>query len=328
MKDSIINFLSGFGKENIGKSFPLPYCLPVYHCVSDENLPHIRNVIQYKNVRQFENDLDEFSKYFQFITWDEFKQFIRGNFRSEKTVALLTFDDGFREFYDVVAPILERKGIYAINFINPAFIDNRDLMFRCKASLIVDRLEKMPALNPEIQRIFHSQEDLKTQLLKIRYAEREKLDRAADILDINFNAFLNGQKPYLSFDQLNTLTEKGFGISSHSWDHPRYHELSLQQQLDTTFRTSEYLKEHHFLYESFAFPFTDFGVSEAFFNEVFKNNEIFCTFGSAGLKLDSVEKNFQRIPMETGESAAAIINKEIAYFKVKKFLNKNKIIRR
>jgi len=328
MKDSIINFLSGFGKENIGKSFPLPYCLPVYHCVSDENLPHIRNVIQYKNVRQFENDLDEFSKYFQFITWDEFKQFIRGNFRSEKTVALLTFDDGFREFYDVVAPILERKGIYAINFINPAFIDNRDLMFRCKASLIVDRLEKMPAFNPEIQRIFESQEDLKTQLLKIRYAEREKLDRAAEILDINFNAFLNEQKPYLSFDQLNTLTEKGFGISSHSWDHPRYHELSLQQQLDTTFRTLEYLKEHHFLYESFAFPFTDFRVSEAFFNEVFKNNEIFCTFGSAGLKLDSMEKNFQRIPMEASESAAAIIKKEIAYFKVKKILNKNKIIRR
>ncbi|MCS3529730.1 polysaccharide deacetylase family protein [Chryseobacterium sp. JUb7] len=328
MKDSIINFLAGFEKENIEKSFPLPYCLPVYHCVSDESLPHIKNVIKYKNVRQFEEDLDEFSKHFQFVNWDEFKEFVNGNFKPKKKIALLTFDDGFREFYDIVVPILERKGIYAVNFINPAFIDNQDLMFRCKASLIVDRLEKTTTVNPEIHKIFSSKEDIKTQLLKIRYAEREKLDQAAKILDIDFSAFLKEQKPYLSFDQLNILTQKGFGISSHSWDHPRYHELSLQHQLETTHRTFEYLKEHHFLYESFAFPFTDFGVSKAFFNEVFKNKEMFCIFGSAGIKLDSVDKIFHRIPMETVENAAKILKKEIIYFKLKKFLNKNKIIRR
>jgi peptidoglycan/xylan/chitin deacetylase (PgdA/CDA1 family) len=72
-------------------------------------------MIQYKNTRQFE-DLDYMSKYFQLVNWQEFKDFMSGNFKPKKN-ALLTFDDGFREFYDTVAPVLERKGIYACNFI-------------------------------------------------------------------------------------------------------------------------------------------------------------------------------------------------------------------
>jgi len=328
IKDRIINFLSNFEKENFNETFPLDYCLPVYHCVSDENLPHLNQIIQYKNIKQFEEDLDCFSKHFQFVTWDEFKDFVKGNSKPKKKIALLTFDDGFREFYDVVAPILERKGIYAINFINPAFIDNQDLMFRCKASLIINEIEKNKIVNPKIYNLLPSKKNLKQQILQISYSKKELLDQLAEILEINFNSFLKEQKPYLSFDQLNILTQKGFGISSHSWDHPLYNELTLNQKLETTQKTFNYLKENNFLYDSFAFPFTDFGVEKKFFDELFKNEDLFCSFGSAGIKLDSIKKNFQRIPMETCENAETILKKEIAYFNFKKIFNKNTMVRK
>lgn len=330
IKDRIINLLAQFESGNIEKTFPLGYCLPVYHCVSDENLPHLNHIIQYKNTRQFEEDLDYLSKYFQFVTWDEFKDYINGKFTPKKKIALLTFDDGFREFYDVVTPVLERKGIYAINFINPGFIDNHDLMFRCKASLIINELEK-GSVNPEVYNLLpskeHSKETIKKQILKISYLKRELLDQIAEKLALGFASFLKDQQPYLSFEQLQTLTKKGFGISSHSWDHPLYHELPLNQQLEATQKSFDYLKENNFLYDSFAFPFTDFGVKKSFFEALFKDEELFCSFGSAGIKLDSAEKNFQRIPMETGESTETILKKEIAYFKFKKLLNKNRIVR-
>lgn len=76
--------MAAFETDNIGKSFPLEYCLPLYHSVSDQELPHIRHVIRYKNTRQFEDDLDYISKYFQFVDWQEFKDFTSGNFRSGK----------------------------------------------------------------------------------------------------------------------------------------------------------------------------------------------------------------------------------------------------
>lgn len=327
MKNGIINFLSNFERENIAEIFPLDYCLPVYHCVSDENLLHLKNIIPYKNTRQFEQDLDLLARHFQFISWEEFKDFVNGNFRPKKKIALLTFDDGLREFHEVVMPILERKGIYAINFINPEFIDNKDLMFRCKASLLAEHVKDGKKINPEIFNVLQSKANLANQILKIGYLQQHLLDRLAEILEVDFSTFLQQQQPYLTFNQLESLTQKGFGISSHSWDHPLYHELSVDQQLETTDKTFRYLKQHQFLYESFAFPFTDFGVKKEFFDRLFKNKDIFCTFGSAGVKLDSAERNFQRIPMENGKPAESILKKEIAYFRLKKILNKNKIVR-
>ena len=75
MKDRIINALAAFESDNIGKSFPLDYCLPLYHSVSDKELPHIKHVIRYKNTKQFEEDLDHLAKNFQFVDWQGFKEF-------------------------------------------------------------------------------------------------------------------------------------------------------------------------------------------------------------------------------------------------------------
>ncbi|MBB4807714.1 peptidoglycan/xylan/chitin deacetylase (PgdA/CDA1 family) [Chryseobacterium defluvii] len=332
IKERIISLLAGFENGNTERTFPLDYCLPIYHCVSDDNLPHLNRIIRYKNVRQFEEDLDYLSKCFQFVSWDEFKDYVKGKFRPQKKIVLLTFDDGFREFYDVVAPVLERKGIYAVNFVNPGFIDNQDLMFRCKASLIINELDKKTDVNPEFYNILQSQnesqEKIRKKILGISYLKKEILERLAESLELDFTLFLKEQKPYLSLKQLRILTQKGFGISAHSWDHPLYHELPTEQQLETTNRSIRYLKENGFHGDSFAFPFTDFGVSKAFFDELFRNREILCTFGGAGIKLDSVERNFQRIPMETGESAETLLKKEIAYFRFKKLFNKNRIVRK
>lgn len=333
MKDKIINLFAALESDNIGKSFPLDYCLPVYHCVSDEDLPHIKHVIKYKNTRQFEQDLDYISKQFRFVDWDEFKKFTSSDSKTGKKIALLTFDDGFREFYDLVAPILERKGIYACNFINPAFIDNKELMFRCKSSLIIDKISKVKVVDTEVYNILSLEKNttleiLQRHLLTINYQKKDVLDNLAERLEVDFQSYLKEYKPYLSTDELKKLTEKGFGISSHSWDHPKYGDLSLEQQMITTNKTFEYLKVNGFLYESFAFPFTDFGVKKNFFDELFKNEDIYCSFGAAGVKLDSEKKNFQRIPMEMEEGAEKILKKETAYFRIKKLMNKNTIVRK
>ncbi|HAO27989.1 MAG TPA: hypothetical protein DCQ68_10565 [Chryseobacterium indologenes] len=332
MKDRLINLMAAIEHDNIGKTFPLDYCLPLYHTVSDADLPHIKHIIQYKNTAQFEQDLDYFSKYFQWVDWNEFKHHGNRNFSSKKKIALLTFDDGFREFYDVVAPVLERKGIYACNFINPAFIDNRDMMFRCKASILVDRIQNMKNPDPEVYHLLslknHSKEALQQRILNVKYREKDMLDRLGTKLDIDFKKYSAENKPYLSTEELKKLTRKGFGISSHSWDHPKYGDLSLEQQMETTDKTFAYLKENGFLYETFAFPFTDFQVKKNFFDELFKNEEIYCSFGCAGVKLVTVQNNFQRIPMEMGESGAKILKKEIAYFKMKKLIRKNTIERK
>ncbi len=93
-------------------------------------------------------------------------------------------------------------------------------------------------------------------------------------------------------------------------------------------KSIKYIKENDFLSDSFAFPFTDFGVEKVFFENLFENEQLSFTFGCAGIKVDCINKNLQRIPMETGENASETLKKEIAYYQFKKFLNKNIIIRK
>lgn len=331
IKGKIIETLARFQNDAIAESYPLDYCIPVYHTVSDDHLPHLKHLMQYKSEKEFEKDLDQISRNFQFVNWEEFKDFRQGKFQPKKKIALLTFDDGLSEFIEVVAPILERKGIYALNFINPKFIDNKAMMYRCKASLLMETI--LPLKEKEFDQIskksFNSitKKELLKKIQTITFQEQMKIDIIAHAFDLNFKEYLQNKKPYLSLEQLKTLTAKGFGISNHGYDHPHYHLFTLQEQIENTKISLDFLKKNNFISESFAFPFTDFGVKKEFFDQIFTTENLFCTFGSAGLKLDDFEKNIQRVPMENGKDANQVLKEEIAYFGAKKRFNKNRIHR-
>lgn len=323
LKENLLTFCGKFQSGNFAKHYPSDYFVPVYHTVSDEKRPHLEHIMRYKNQQEFERDLDQISSHFQFVTWDEFKDFRKGNYKPKKKIALLTFDDGLSEFHDIVVPILERKGIYAMNFINPKFIDNQDLMFRCKASLIIDKIKNTKHHTKD----FVLRDDVQ-KIQSINFQQQDQLNQIANKFEIDFKEFLETQKPYMTLQNLKSLTQRGFGISNHGFDHPLYHHLSLPEQLENTKISYDYLNENNFISESFAFPFTDFGVRQEFFTQIFGEKNLFCSFGSAGLKLDSFKNNLQRIPMENGKNATQILKEETAYFNLKKILNKNTIHRK
>ncbi len=331
LKKKIIHFSSRFDKNQIDTSYPIDYCLPVYHTVSDEHLPHVKHIINYKNSKQFEEDIEYMLKYFQFVNWQDFKDMIEGKIRFKNKVALLTFDDGLREFHDVIVPILEKKGVYAMNFINPKFIDNQEMMFRGKASLIIDTIISKKQVQQDVSEYFDLKKGTEKELIKkvnlINYLDQGKLDDLAVKIGIDVKHYLDYHQPYLTKKQLQSLSAKGFGFGAHSWDHPLYFELSHEEQLEKTYKSLDYLRNNGLIAESFAFPFTDFGVKQEFFTDLFTNQNLFCSFGSAGIKLDSYERNFQRIPMETGETAEEILKDQVSYFKLKKLFYKNKIRR-
>lgn len=268
---------------------------------------------------------------FEFVDGETFsKNYTKKN---NKPYALLTFDDGYSEFRDIISPILLRKGIYAINYINPAFIKNDDMMFRLKISLIVEKiLSKNLIPSGSLMALLAlpnaSKKDLIAKIKAISYTNRHLLDQISISIDLSFNDYLKNNKIYLNINDLKYLQEKGFGISAHSWDHPYLPELSISDQVQNIQQSIDFILEHGFNTESIAFPFTDFDLKKMMFDQLFKNNKsLKFTLGTAGLKFDSVEKNLQRVPMENGFSASDEINFESNYFLLKKIFNKNKIIR-
>ncbi len=311
--------------------FPFSYMIPVYHVVSDEGLPHARHIINYKSASDFEKDLDFMLKKFDFVDWKFFKK--NYNTKGKKPYALLTFDDGLIEFKDVVMPILLRKGIYAINFINPPFIGNADMMFRMKASLLIEQINKANYTLPKsVATLLGLKENSKieasSKIKAINYNHQNLLTELSKLIEYDFQEYLKNHKVYMDLDDLYYAKKEGFGIAPHSWDHPYFFDLSLSEQLENAQKSIDYVRENGFLSEVFAFPFSDFGVTKLFFEKLFeKNKDLVFTFGTSGIKRDSFSKNLHRIAMENGNTAEKELNFENNYYRLKTIFNKNQIVR-
>ena len=114
------------------------FIIPFYHVVSDEECPHIKHLYRFKNVKEFIHDIDYLARHYQPIGADALQDVLAGKYKGKK-IMLLTFDDGLRQMYEVVAPILLQKGIPTVFFLNTDFIDNKALMFRYKISLALEK---------------------------------------------------------------------------------------------------------------------------------------------------------------------------------------------
>lgn len=303
--------------------------LPFYHAISDEPMPHIRHLYPVKGVKAFIQDLDFLLKYYTPIDYDEFRALAKSGEQPKKPAFLLSFDDGLREFYDVIAPLLLEKGVPAICFLNSGFIDNKDLFYRYKASLLIGELVREPALSERIKEVFDGSKTNAEHLLAMTYQNRELLDAVAGLIGYRFSDFLASRSPYLTSEQIRRLKEQGFHFGAHSIDHPQYQYIGLLEQLRQTEESINTICNIYSIdYKIFSFPFTDYKVSAEFFRRLQAEDIADHTFGCAGLKKDTAPHHFQRIPFEMANlSGRQILNSELMYYLLKMPLGKN-VIRR
>lgn len=278
--------------------------VPYYHIVSDEGLLHIKHLYKHKNKMQFKGDLDFLLSNFCPIDLKDLLDCIkRGNPFPQHSI-LLTFDDGFREMHDVVAPILLKKGISATFFLNSDFIDNRNLCYQHKASILVESLQGVSFSSiRKIRELLKLNElecnDIRIKLLSMAYQEREVMDEIAQIIGMDFNDYLSKNKPYLTTEQIRKLLRDGFYVGAHSIDHPDYSSLSLGDQLRQTEESLRYIRKQFYLdYGAFAFPHSDSYVSKEFYEEIYRRGLLDISFGGAGIVLDTFKNNIQRFSLE------------------------------
>ena len=90
---------------------------PYYHLVSDKkNIPHVKHLFNHRNVNEFKKDIDFFLQNYSSLELMDLIKSTKEHKTLPKDCFLLTFDDGYREIYDIVAPILKNKGVPAIFF--------------------------------------------------------------------------------------------------------------------------------------------------------------------------------------------------------------------
>ena len=293
-----------------------PVFQPFYHVVSDKKLPHILNY-NYRNVAQFEKELDFYLKYFKPVSLSE----LLTEKKSGEKIFHLSFDDGLKECSEIIAPILLKKGIPATFFVNPGFVDNQRLFHKYKASLILGKLNQSRDLKTE--HILKAHDLQGEQILKATIFQDKVLDEVAVLLGIDFDEFLAKQKPYLTSEQLIKLKNQGFSIGTHSFHHPEFWKISGEEQLNEIKNSMDWLhKKINPEIKAFSFPFTDSGVSLKVLEKLKNDNICDVTFGTAGIKYDQLNYHFQRYPVEKPGDFEQNLKGELVYSVLRKLIGK------
>lgn len=310
--------------SNIFSMVPLPILkavirssliIPYYHMISNSDVLHIKHLYPHKTVKQFITDIEYLCKHFNPIHLNDLLLFVRQKNPLPPNSLLLTFDDGFREMHDIVAPILLQKGVPAIFFINSSFTDNYDLCYQHKASVIAEHLLKNTASEVVQKKIVKfllknniKTNDIKSGVLEIKYKERDFVNTIAQYLNIDFGSYLAQHKPYLTTDQIKKLVSDGFAIGAHSIDHPLYKDLTLEEQLQQTIESVNFVKKSFNVgYGAFAFPHSDNAVSKKYFKQIGESGLVDISFGTSGMIEDCTQSNFQRFSLEKPLMPAAKI---------------------
>ena len=252
---------------------------PCYHIVSDGSPVHVRHLYRWRNVAAFGRELDRLLRHFRPLSLEEIGRRVSTGEPLPERSLFLSFDDGFREMSEVVAPLCREKGVPATFFLNTAFLDNRALGYRQKASLLIDawqhrgeaiRRTAQARLAARLEVPHQEACDWRRMVLSVKYRQRAVLDECAALLEVSFPDYLRSVQPYLSSEQVQGLLDAGFSIGGHSIDHPKYAELALVEQVAQTRGCMDELEQRFRLpVKAFAFPFVSDGVPDQFYREVF-----------------------------------------------------------
>ncbi len=297
--------------------------LPYYHIIKDHPVAHIEHLYKYKTCQQFECDLDLLLMHYNPI---DPRAIIDGN-TLKRNSFLLTFDDGLQEVYTDIYPILKKKNISAIFFINPNFVDNNEILYKHALSIIISHLKKNqcdPKILDKIGLIFgfsySTNVDFNQKLLKIKFSDRKKLNDVFKLLDLDIKHYLELNKPYITSLQIEEMMADGFYFGGHTLSHPPLNQLSHEQQKAEIINSVDWLKHNFKLdYSLFAFPFSDKSISNQLIQELFEYDSHIKLFGNSGIKSDVDHRIIQRFSLE---NPARETGKQIVTENLYKYYNK------
>ncbi len=285
-----------------------------YHVVSHQALPHVRHLYGFKTPEQFEGDLRYLQRHYELLSYPDLLS-SNGRPHAGRQRAILTFDDGYRECFSVVRPILLRFGIPCTFFVTTGFLDNQRAFHRNLVSLCIDATERVTDREaesvsrdvwPDTDVAVGGRRGLVRRLRGLTRANVE-IDRACERLGVDVAHFLREERPYLTREQVRTLASDGFTIGAHTRTHPVFDKTDPPALLESEIAGScrEVCAITGASQVPFAFPVHGGGVDRDFLAALrAREPSIGLIFDTGRLRRD---RDFivHRIPVERPQPAAA-----------------------
>ncbi len=103
-----------------------------YHYIHSEENPYLRRGI---NITQFEEQLNYLNDHFKIIHFCDMSEL-----ETDRDLCIITFDDGLKECYTKVFPLLKQKNIKAVFFISSSVYEEKMMLTVQKAHILAHNL--------------------------------------------------------------------------------------------------------------------------------------------------------------------------------------------
>lgn len=278
-------------------------------------------MFHYVNGNQFNYyhfDKDDFEKVIiklldsgkRIISFAEFKQMIKDNNRSINNCILLTFDDGTRDHYDVVYPILKKYNISGLFFLCSNIFEHRILDVNIIHQIIANsqfddlfsNFQKMlienNITNDNYNMLINTEYDDKKmlyfkQMLQFILPDDIKnkiLNKLANIYKVS----LNFDDYYMNIKQIKEMKENGMEFGFHTSTHKRLEKLSYEEQFNEIISNMDLLIKENIIDDdaAFSYPFGSYNCDTL---NILMKNKIKYAFG-INMKQFTYKDNLLTIP--------------------------------
>lgn len=143
---------------------------------------------------------------YTFINADDLSLALSGKIKLPKNVVMLTFDDGYMDFYTDAYPIIKKEGVKAVEYVVADFLNRPNFMFTFQLREI--------AKNPLVEIGAHTMDHVWLKGMASKSAEFQISQSRKDLQDITglpINAFAY---PYGAFDEQAITLTKNAGFTS------------------------------------------------------------------------------------------------------------------
>jgi peptidoglycan/xylan/chitin deacetylase (PgdA/CDA1 family) len=185
------------------------------------------------HAERFETVLGCWANWFDFVPLVEAVSKLRTG-KLERSLACVTFDDGYVDNLEVAAPLLKKMGIPATFFVATQFSDG-GMMFNDRVIEAVRAgrdshldasavgLDRWPIGNVEERRA--AVLGILSKVKYLSYAERDRV--TAQLFE--FAGAKKSKQPMMTLQQVKQLAELGFDIGAHTISHPILREIPDEQ---------------------------------------------------------------------------------------------------
>ncbi len=272
-----------------------------YHSILNSDYDSEINKQPYRTAEQFDRDMAFFRKHYNIVNLKQITDHKKHGKKLPENSLAITFDDGLAQVYNLLRPILKKHSIPAIIFINPAFINQADMHFKRKINLLVENIKDNDKLRKGAEAALAKHNidtsDVVDAVNNLNYYQTEIINEVAKAIGISFADYLKTHPLYLTDSEITTMIDEGFGFGGHSWDHPNYKEITIDEQIEQTIKSTAHTTNRYNLsYRVFAFPYRDFHVRKELFDKI--SSDIDLTFGTHGMVDDEIPFMIQRTDVE------------------------------